>query len=360
MQVATILGILAGTIALLAVEAGAAEKDLVEIRTVAKSSDVDYYAFPSVCRLANGDLLCVFYLGTGHISPDGHVAMVRSSDEGKTWTKPEIVVDTPEDDRDPSIMQTRTGRIIINFFVYDGKGGGDRSTRLSPRVHYAYSDDGGKTFCKPKPLDVGWNWSATSDGVLELPDGTLLMPIYGRKEGDVKDRASLVFTMDNGETWSKRPVTIGYDGSGRIDFQEPALVLLPDGKIICSLRTTNVGFHAYQCESADGGKRWTKPVDTLLHGHAAGLLYHSSGVIFQAYRSWSEKGKIRGVAGVLTEPGKPWNPAKEFDIMVVDGDSAYPSAVELADGSIFCVYYAREHRAIEAGVISPQAIKALR
>ena len=50
----------------------------------------------------------------------------------------------------------------------------------------------------------------------------------------------------------------------------------------------------------------------------------------------------------------------EGDPMFVDGDSAYRSAVELSDGSIYCVYYAREHRAIEAAVISPEAIKALR
>ena len=89
--------------------------DPIEPRTVAKSNDVDYFAFPSICKLANGELRCVFYLGTGHISPDGKVAMVRSSDEGKTWSKPEIVIDTPLDDRDPSIMQTRSGRVIVNF-----------------------------------------------------------------------------------------------------------------------------------------------------------------------------------------------------------------------------------------------------
>jgi hypothetical protein len=345
-------------IAAVALASGAGAESLIETRTVAKSDDIDYFAFPSVCRLVNGDLLCVFYLGTGHVSPDGHVAMVRSSDEGKTWTKPRVVVDTPLDDRDPSIMQTRTGRILVSFFVYDGNKD-DRAQRVSPRGHYCHSDDGGNTFCTPKPLDVGWNWSATSDEILELRDGTLLMPIYGRTEGDKKDRAAVAFSADNGETW-RSPATIAYDVSGKIDFQEPALVLLPDGKIICSLRTTGVGFHAYQCESTDGGRTWTNPVDTLLHGHAAGLLYHSTGVIFQAYRSWSEKGKVRGVAGVFTEPGKPWNPTKEFDIALVGGDVAYPSSVELSDGSIFCVYYAREHRAIEAAVISPEAIRALR
>lgn len=332
-------------------------KGPVEIRTAAKSSDADYYAFPSVCRTKAGELLCVFYLGTGHISPDGKIAMVRSTDEGRTWTQPEVIIDTPLDDRDPSICQTRSGRVIVNFFTYVYERRGEsRATRDSIRVHTAVSDDGGKTFGKPKPLSEDWTWSATSDEIIQLADGTLLLPIYGRKLGDKTDRASVAFSTDDGNTWSD-PITIAYDSGGKIDFQEPAFVLLPSGEIWCSLRTTNVGYHAYECRSTDGGKTWTSPIDTLLHGHAAGLLYHSSGVVFQAYRSWSHTGKIRGVAGVFREPGKPWNPTKEFDIMVVGGDSAYPSPVELSDGSILCVYYAREHRAIEAAVISPEAIR---
>jgi hypothetical protein len=63
---------------------------------------------------------------------------------------------------------------------------------------------------------------------------------------------------------------------------------------------------------------------------------------------------------VFGEPGKPWMPNREFALVLVGGDVSYPSAVELSDGSIYCVYYTREHRAIEAAVISPESIKALR
>ena len=56
---------------------------------------VTYQAFPDVCRLKNGDLLCVFYAGYNHISlptdslPNGgRICMVRSSDEGRTWSAP--------------------------------------------------------------------------------------------------------------------------------------------------------------------------------------------------------------------------------------------------------------------------------
>src|SRR5438034_5827275 len=66
-----------------------------------------YQAFPDVCRLKNGDLLCVFYAGYGHVShPDaqhprgGRVCAVRSTDDGKRWSAPWTVADTPDDDRD--------------------------------------------------------------------------------------------------------------------------------------------------------------------------------------------------------------------------------------------------------------------
>lgn len=350
--------ILAAAVA--AVGCAASSSSAIEIRTVARSDDADYYAFPSICRLQDGDLLCVFYSGVGHISPDGKVVMVRSTDQGKTWSKPEIVADTPVDDRDPSIVQTRTGRVLINFFIYDGEDQ-NHETRTTTHVHVAASEDNGKTFGKPATIGVDWQWEATSDEILQLPDGTLLLPIYGRREGDTRDRAAVAFSTDDGKTWNKRPTaTIAYDDQGVIDFQEPALALLPDGTIICSLRTTNVGYHAYESRSTDGGKTWSKPIDTGLRGHAANLLYHSSGTVFHTYRSWSDDGKMRGVAAVFGEPGGKWDPKKEFDIMLVGGDAAYPSAVELPDGSIYCVYYARDHRAIEAAVISAESISKLR
>jgi hypothetical protein len=69
-------------------------------------------AFPDVCRLKNGDLLCVFYAGYGHVSlprqdcpKGGRICCVRSSDEGLTWSAPRILFGGPFDDRDPHIAQ---------------------------------------------------------------------------------------------------------------------------------------------------------------------------------------------------------------------------------------------------------------
>ena len=91
-----------------------------------------YQAFPDICRLTNGDLLCVFYAGYGHVSlprescpKGGRICCVRSQDEGRTWSAPGVLFDGPFDDRDPHIAQMRDGTVLCSFFTYrpqpDGK-----------------------------------------------------------------------------------------------------------------------------------------------------------------------------------------------------------------------------------------------
>src|SRR5690242_12598656 len=62
-----------------------------------------YAAFPDICRLQNGDLFCVFYSGYQHISKPtadwpkgGRIMAVRSSDDGRTWSAPAVIIDTPD------------------------------------------------------------------------------------------------------------------------------------------------------------------------------------------------------------------------------------------------------------------------
>jgi hypothetical protein len=46
--------------------------------------------------------------------------MVRSSDQwAQRGAKPEVVVDTPIDDRDPSITQLSDGDLLLTFMSYD-------------------------------------------------------------------------------------------------------------------------------------------------------------------------------------------------------------------------------------------------
>src|SRR5260370_4342310 len=43
--------------------------------------------------------------------------MIRSSDEGRSWSWPETVVDTPIDDRDSGICETPAGSLLVTTFT---------------------------------------------------------------------------------------------------------------------------------------------------------------------------------------------------------------------------------------------------
>src|SRR5438105_12176617 len=91
-------------------------------RIVTEAGAGGYQAFPDVCRLKSGDLFCVFYAGYGHVSHPtaelprgGRICAVRSADDGRTWSAPHSIVDTPEDDRDPSICCLPDGTLLCTF-----------------------------------------------------------------------------------------------------------------------------------------------------------------------------------------------------------------------------------------------------
>ena len=42
---------------------------------------------------------------------------MRSHDDGRTWTWPQVIFDGPLDDRDAGIMETRAGTLVMSTFT---------------------------------------------------------------------------------------------------------------------------------------------------------------------------------------------------------------------------------------------------
>jgi hypothetical protein len=115
--------------------------------------------------------------------------------------------------------------------------------------------------------------------ILEMPDGTWLMTMYGNFNGDTifppdadaqreltyMQRSFIVISSDQGHTWHylstvAAPRLGDPVGEG---FVEPAITLLDDGRLLCIMRSGH-RFPLYASWSDDAGRSWSAPMYTGL------------------------------------------------------------------------------------------------
>ena len=150
---------------------------------ISRSTDAGgYSAFPDICRAKDGELLCAFYSGSGHVTTPsakwpkcGRIMAIRSRDEGKTWSKPVVIVDTPNDDRDPSLSCIKDGTLLMNWFALVPAAPSARGPWSGVRLLLSRLADSGRTWGEPERIDVKSEYSfACSSPIRPLRDGSLL------------------------------------------------------------------------------------------------------------------------------------------------------------------------------------------
>jgi hypothetical protein len=301
-----------------------------------------YEAFPDVCRLSDGRLLAVFYAGYGHVSlPNeklprgGRIACCTSADEGRTWTKAQTLYDGPDDDRDPSIVQLSTGRLICNFFSLR-KGTDAKQRWIGRGTWIVTSDDLGTTWSPPRQIYPDYYCSAP---IRELPGGRLIVGLY--RELPETSHGAVGFSDDGGKTWQS-PVDIP-NGGYRLDA-ETDVILLADGSLYAAQR-------AEMCFSIsrDQGKTWSVSKPIGFAGHCPYFLRTRDGIIVLAHRVPATS------LHYSLDECKTWS----ANVVVDSVGGAYPSMVNRKDGSVLIVYYeegegssirARRFRATRTGI----------
>lgn len=300
--------------------------------------------FPTIEKMQNDDLVVVYYDSPNHTSQSGRISMVQSSDQGETWSEPNVIMDTPVDDRDPNIIQTSDGTLLLSFFKYDW----NQSPAKILGTYVSRSEDGGSTWSTPvkveTKLDGQSGWAATSDKILELDNGDLLIPLYGTTPNDNDERATVVRSTDGGQTWKmENEVEIAHDSD--IEFQEPALVNLGNGHVAMMIRTAGGHDFAYKAQSYDNGRTWTEPKKTGVKAQASDLLVLNKGSKGMILHTWGDvSGQYsdgRPVAGELIFTNKDLRSPADPELIYSGecGDESYPSSVQLNNGQLFTVYY---------------------
>ncbi len=207
-----------------------------------------YPGWPWLTAGADGTLYCAFREGTVHgYSAVGQALFSQSRDNGKTWSKAEVIVDAPEiDDRNVAIVELPNKELLVTYNTY-----------TKDRVSLAMtirSGAGGRSWGKPRP--VGELNTRTRSAAYPLADGTLLLPYYLAPGNG----ALAALSRDNGATWKTVRVP---DAEGFIGDEWDVLEV-EGGRLIGILRNSNVKGNGifWKTESRDAGRTWAAPRPT--------------------------------------------------------------------------------------------------
>jgi len=304
--------------------------------------------FPVLCRMQNGEIGAIVRGGAMHLGRGGRLDFLKSADNGLTWSKPVVVLDTGLDDRNPAFGQAMDGTLVVAAFRFDKytpEGEYDSSSTNPSDVLLVYSRDNGATWGAPKRFPMGdFAWLSPYGKILTLNDGTMVLHCYGnavRLPGDTdvvedeKRNASYLFwSKDGGRSWSE-PTRIA------LDYNETSILPLDEKHWVAALRSHSQGQFTAVCHSYDGGKTWTEPQRvTRTSEHPPDLVQLTDGRILMAF---GERNKPYGVHALIScDGGKTWD--KDHELVLVDHatstDCGYPSSVVLSDGRVLTAYYA--------------------
>jgi hypothetical protein len=301
--------------------------------------------FPVAQRLKDGRIAVVFRGPGNHLGLDGRLDMAFSSDDGATWTKPSVVVDSPVDDRNPAFGQAADGTLVVAFFrtaTYDEAGKYDPKLEKPRNTWVTRSSDGGATWSAPAEIDVAdIGWGSPYGRMVTLPDGSMLMAVYGlevrppgeKRTGD-RNHSYVYRSTDAGQSWTR----LAEIGDGKIQLNETALLRLSDGKILAAIRARATD--TWLSESSDDARTWS-PVQKLTPAnvHPSDLCELKDGRVLLAV---GNRAGPFGVLAMVSEAAGQFDWEERFELMndAIKGDCGYPSSVVLADGRVATMYYA--------------------
>jgi hypothetical protein len=308
-----------------------------------------FVGWESPLRLRDGTWLVAFSAGYWHASPPtplryppetlssyrdmgmpqieaptgGRAMITRSVDQGRTWSRPTTLIDTPADDRHPSLLELPDGSLLCSFFAY---ASGDPEADC--RVCVVRSLDAGRSWeTTPRHLPSPFVCEETDGPMVLMPDGSVLMTTDGRLAEETRFRAAVYRSADGGETWDLLS-TVAADH----DLVETTIARLPDGRLVMVARA-----EGDICWSEDDGRTWTPPVTFGMRLYAPGLRVLQDGTLVCLHGSYAPgAGGLRVIFS--RDGGRTWVAPAVNHGFLVDRSYGYGKAMELTDGSLFAVY----------------------
>lgn len=318
--------------------------------------EAGYCGWPTITKRSNGELV-VAYSGRreSHVCPFGTVELIRSSDNGKNWTWPQTIYDSPIDDRDCGVMETTQGSLLVTSFTslaykssmanlakWDA-GKQKRWSSIDSRISAEQQKKELGTWLF-RSVDGGVTWSKRIDsivnsphGPIQLRDGRLLYP--GKKLWNAKKKIGIAESLDDGKTWNWKTEIPTRDGDSFENYHELHGVEAADGTIVVQIRNHNSvdRGETLQTISTDGGKTFSKPKSIGVWGLPSFLTKLGSGDLLMSY-GYRRK-PFGNQARLSRDHGQTWSDPMTISSDGSGGDLGYPSTVELSDKTLISVWY---------------------
>lgn len=315
-----------------------------------------YHGWPTLVSDRQGNLLVVYSGGReSHVCPFGRVELIRSADGGRSWSWPEVIFDSPIDDRDAGICVTPSGAILVTTFtslayqsVLDHaqdwpaerlarwQAAQQRTTGEQRRylldTWMLRSADGGMTWSEAYRVPLN-----SPHGPVVLGDGRLLYA--GKQLWTDGKKVGVCESKDDGRTWKWLADIPARPGDRVEEYHELHAVEARDGSIVVHIRNHNApnSGETLQSESRDGGKTWSVPHPIGVWGLPSHLLRLRDGRLLMSYGY--RRAPFGNQARVSADNGRTWSEPRVVSGDGAGGDLGYPSTVELADGKLVTVWY---------------------
>jgi sialidase-1 len=332
------------------------------------------YRIPGLVTTAKGSVLAYAearrYSGSDWDTID--IVMRRSTDGGRTFSRPKVIARVPGDpERSAVAIERKLGRpddVTYNnpVAVADRDGSIHFLFCLEyMRVFYMRSDDDGNTFSQPAEItsvvdafrpEYAWRVIATGPGHgIQLRNGRLIVPIWlslgTGTNGHSPSVTSTVYSDNHGINWHSGAIAV----QNTPQFPNPneaTVAQRTDGSVLLNVRTGAKQNRRTVVTSKDGATAWTAPhlqsdlPDPICfasvirfstkktNGRARLLFSNPDNLTRVDGREIVSKDRKNLTVYLSYNEGKSWTAKRSLE----PGSSSYSDMSVLPDGSILCLY----------------------